>query len=219
VAPPAREGAATANERAIVQCARILVEKCRTRDHRTLLAGIGTANLAAWLAVRQFAAVDLMAELGLYGYWPQPGEPFVFHFANLPTCLSLGEIDEMMGMHLRRGMAVLGAAQIDPTGNVNTTRIDDKYLLGSGGHNDCASLAREVVVLCGADRLVEKVDYITSPGARVSAVVTERGVFEKADGRFQLRSAPEDWPEPDAQALALLRAWDPRGWFTSESAS
>jgi hypothetical protein len=215
--PAAIDGPATAEERAIVECARILAEKCRADGHHTLLAGIGTANLAAWLAVRQFAAVDLMAELGLYGYWPQPGEPFVFHFANLPTCLSLGDIGETMGMHLRRGMAVLGAAQIDAAGNVNTTQVGDKYLLGSGGHNDCASLAREVVVLCGADRLVDKVDYVTSPGARISTLVTERGVYAKVDGRLQLRSPAADWREPEPELLRLLRAWDPNGYFRASA--
>jgi acyl CoA:acetate/3-ketoacid CoA transferase beta subunit len=229
----------TAAERAIVEAARLLRHKCKNAGHRTLLAGIGAANLAAWLAVRQIAAdgleVDLMAELGLFGYWPQPGEPFVFNFANLPTCVALGEIDEIMGLHLRRGAAVVGAAQIDAVGNVNTTQIPgERYLLGSGGHNDCASSAADVVVVCSADRLVDRVAYVTSPGERVSAVVTERGVFEKVEGRFRLRSLPspdaleylrahafafetfpevELWRDPDAEALALLAAWDPHGHF------
>jgi acyl CoA:acetate/3-ketoacid CoA transferase beta subunit len=180
-----------------------------------------------------------MAELGLFGYWPQPGEPFVFHFANLPTCLALADIDEIIGQHLRRGMALVGAAQIDAAGNVNTSEIPgERYLLGSGGHNDCASAAADVVVVCSAEpgRLVEKVAYVTSPGERISALVTERGAFEKVDGVFRLRSAPppvgdaveylrahafpfetfaevDEWREPGADELALLAAWDPKAYF------
>jgi acyl CoA:acetate/3-ketoacid CoA transferase alpha subunit len=209
--PPPSPGPATSMERAIVECARVIRERCSRAGHQTLLAGIGSANLAAWLAVRELPDVDLMAELGHFGYWPQPGEPFVFHFANLPTCTSLGEIDETMGMHLRRGMAVLGAAQIDDQGNVNTTAIPgEKYLLGSGGHNDCASLARDVVILCSEERRVERVDYVTSPGTRITALVTERGRYEKMHGKFRFVS---DCAIPSEDELNLLRAWDPRGDF------
>jgi acyl CoA:acetate/3-ketoacid CoA transferase alpha subunit len=212
VPPPTfSPGPPTAMERAIVECAHLIRSRCTRDGHRTLLAGIGAANLAAWLAVRELPDVDLMAELGHFGYWPQPGEPFVFHFANLPTCISLGEIDETMGMHLRRGMAVLGAAQIDDQGNVNTTQIPgEKYLLGSGGHNDCASLARDVVILCSEERRVDEVAYITSPGARISALVTERGRYEKREGKFQFVAA---CATPTDDELLLLRAWDPRGDF------
>jgi hypothetical protein len=209
--PPISAGPPTAMERAIVECARLIRSRCSRDGHRTLLAGIGSANLAAWLAARELPEVDLMAELGHFGYWPQPGEPFVFHFANLPTCISLGEIDETMGMHLRRGMAVLGAAQIDDEGNVNTTAIPgEKYLLGSGGHNDCASLARDVIVLCSEERRVAKIDYVTSPGTRISALVTERGRYEKMHGRFFFVS---ECAMPSEDELNLLRAWDPRGDF------
>ncbi len=67
--------------------------------------------------------------------------------------------------------ALLGAAQIDKFGNLNSTCIGD-YLhpalrfSGSGGACDAACLAAEVIVFMQHEkrRFVEKVDYLTSPG-------------------------------------------------------
>jgi len=65
----------------------------------------------------------------------------------------------------------LGGAQVDRFGNLNTTRIGTARapkvrLPGSGGAADIASFARRTVILMPHDphRLVEEVDYITSPG-------------------------------------------------------
>ena len=77
---------------------------------------------------------------------------------------------------MRRGFidyAFLGGAQIDKYGNLNSTMIGTDYqkpevrFPGSGGANDFASLAWEVVIIMdrhGPRRFVEKVDFITSPG-------------------------------------------------------
>jgi hypothetical protein len=54
--------------------------------------------------------------------------------------------------------------------------------VGSGGANDIASAAEEVIVLAASDRLTARVDYVTSPGHRVAAVVTDRYVLERAPG-------------------------------------
>lgn len=69
---------------------------------------------------------------------------------------------------------VLGGAQIDKYGNLNTTTIigEKSYsepvirLPGSGGGNDIASSCRDTIIVMrlGKSRFVPKVDYITSPG-------------------------------------------------------
>lgn len=100
-------------------------------------------------------------------------------------------------------IGVLGGAQIDKYGNLNTTAIfgeGDYYrprvrLPGSGGGNDIGSSVGRVVIMMRLEkhRFVPKVDYITtpgfldgSPGARERAgllgsgpvaVVTSKGVF------------------------------------------
>lgn len=74
-----------------------------------------------------------------------------------------------------RGMvdyAFLGGAQIDKYGNLNSTMIGSDYrkpkvrLPGSGGANDLATNCWRVMVITPHEkrRLVEKVDFITSPG-------------------------------------------------------
>lgn len=66
---------------------------------------------------------------------------------------------------------LLGAAQIDKFGNINTTLIGSLEnprvrLPGSGGANDIASSATRVIISVTHEkrRFVEKVDFITSPG-------------------------------------------------------
>lgn len=69
---------------------------------------------------------------------------------------------------------VLGGAQIDKYGNLNTTAIigNKSYfspvirLPGSGGGNDIASSCRNTIIVMrlGKSRFVSKVDYVTSPG-------------------------------------------------------
>ena len=65
----------------------------------------------------------------------------------------------------------LGAAQIDPFGNINTTVIGSHKnpkvrLPGSGGANDFASLCWKTIIMMRQDKkkFVKKLDYITSPG-------------------------------------------------------
>lgn len=67
--------------------------------------------------------------------------------------------------------ALLGAAQIDKYGNLNSTCIGDYWhpvtrFSGSGGACDAACLSSEVIVFMQHEkrRFVEKVDYLTSPG-------------------------------------------------------
>lgn len=65
----------------------------------------------------------------------------------------------------------IGGAEIDRYGNVNTSYIGDREnpkikLPGSGGAADIACLSKRLLVILSHEkrRLVEKVDYITSPG-------------------------------------------------------
>lgn len=236
---------ATAVEWAIVAAARILAEQIRAAGHTAMLAGAGMANLAAWLAsydlAREGVAVDLVAEMGLVGYWPRPGEPILFNQRNFPTCTMLTDIDTTLSVIIGGGRArsigALGAAQVDRFGNINSTEVPGEYLLmGSGGANDVITCATESVVICAQrpDRFVEQVPYITGPGARVSRVVSTQGVYAKRDGVLILTGVlgvtAEDvaancgWPlavadaiesisPPTEHELLMIRAMDPRGLF------
>lgn len=89
------------------------------------------------------------------------------------TALNSGLIEafSIVGHRKLHTIAFLGAAQIDPFGNLNTTCIGDYRrpkvrFSGSGGGNDAASLAAGVIVFMQHEprRFVEKLDYMTSIG-------------------------------------------------------
>jgi acyl CoA:acetate/3-ketoacid CoA transferase beta subunit len=180
-------------EQMIATMAQICADGVRQRGYKTILAGQGTSNLAAWLVYYQLAEegvdVDLMAEIGFYGYSPRPPQPLIFNFANIATCKGVGSALDVLGIHVtgarrKECIGMLGAAIVDRFGNVDSTCVPETktWLLGSGGANEVLSGAAEVILCCPHDirRLWPQVPYVTGPGDRVTALVTTRGVFRKA---------------------------------------
>ena len=159
------------------------------------MAGQGASNLAAWLAAYSLNEaghnIDLLAEVGLYGYQPKPASPFIFEFNNLLSSTAIIDSITSLGALLRKtkSLGILGAGQIDQFGNINSTRVESFVLFGSGGANDAGSYAREIIVLIPlkAGRFPDKVPYITVPGGNVTICVTTDAIFEKnEDGVFVL---------------------------------
>jgi len=193
-------------ERMIIAAARHIAQSIEKNEHKTILAGVGASNLAAWLATiackEKGIEVECMAEVGFYGYLPRPSDAYIFNHRNLHTCKMVAGIDTIMGVLMggsqNRCLGVLGAAQVDRFGNVNSTCIPSAkmFIVGSGGANDVASAASEVMVCLEQtkSRFVEKVPYITSPGESVSTIVTDLGVFKRASagGSFKLISVLDD---------------------------
>ncbi|MBI2890570.1 MAG: hypothetical protein HYY13_07265 [Nitrospirae bacterium] len=176
-------------ERMIVTAAREISRTAKANGHRAILAGVGAAHLAAFLAYRtkRNPGYRLMVEIGAYGFYPVEGEAFIFHARNFNTALLNTDIATILGMclpHPRiRSLGALGAAQVDRQGNLNSTLIPGTppFILGSGGANDVASLADRVIVVAEQtrERLVRRLPYVTCPGKRVAKLVTQLGVFEK----------------------------------------
>ncbi len=240
----------SALEAAIVTGSRVLAERIRAEGHRVILAGAGMANLAAWLAAfalrDEGIPVDLAAEMGLIGYWPVPGDPLLFNPRNFPGCTMLADIDwtlsVLVGGSTARAVGALGAAQVDRLGNLNSTRLPDRMLMGSGGANDVVTCARETVVVAAQsrERFVERVAYVTAPGGRVRSVVSQLGTYEKDGDELVLVAVAGDdvdagvreareacgWDlrvarevrrvePPTREELHTLRLMDPAGWFRS----
>jgi len=195
-----------ATERMIIVSARRISKSIKKNGLKTILAGVGASNLAAWLAViackEEDIEVECMAELGFYGYLPRPSDPYIFNHRNVHTCKMIAGIDTIMGLLMggahNKCIGVLGAAQVDMFGNVNSTCIPEAkiFLVGSGGANDVASSASEVFVCLEQtrDRLVKKVPYITSPGKNIRTLVTDMGVWERSntDDSFILTAVLDD---------------------------
>lgn len=195
-----------ATEMMVVAAAHVLQRKVRNEGFGIVEAGIGYANLAAWLAVsglqlQHGIGTELVAEIGLYGCLPKPGEPFIFSNRNLQTCKSFTGVESILGLYVsgrhNNCIGIIGAGQIDPAGNINSTyTAKGKFLVGSGGANDITSAAKDVIAVTqqSMHRLVPELPYVTSPGRNVSTLVTDLGIYEKRDGRLVL---VEYFPRPD----------------------
>ncbi len=253
---PPDPGPPTPAEQMIIAAAGEIEKIVTAKGYHSILAGVGASHLAAWLAYyslrEQGRDVALLAEIGLYGYIPLPGDPFVFALRNFTTCRLYTDILQTLGCHVsgnpgRHCLGVLGAGQVDRRGNINSSQIPaaSLYLVGSGGGNDVAGGAVEVVVVAeqAPHRFVEQVPFITSPGEKVSTVVSQLGVFRKdpADGTLKLAACRQQpgvgikqtvreikeqcgWElelfpglealcEPPALQLHKLRYFDPERYF------
>jgi len=114
-----------------------------------------------------------------------------------------------------RMFASLSAGQIDKYGNINSTKVGDFFLFGSGGANDVSVKAKEILVTVLQDqrRLVEKVPYVTCLGENVRKVVTDRAVFEKVEGELMLKKVYVKEGESKGEAVEVVlgsMGWKPR---------
>jgi acyl CoA:acetate/3-ketoacid CoA transferase beta subunit/acyl CoA:acetate/3-ketoacid CoA transferase alpha subunit len=169
---------------------RALARRVTQGGYRSILAGIGQAFAACRLAKQLLGEraddVELMIETGFAGVDVEDAHPFLLSRENIASATRLTAVDSMLGALCCGGSAecigVIGAAEVDVDGNVNSSQSDGELLVGPGGAPDIAACAREVMVLTRADprRLVRKVEYITSLGQQVRTIVTEACVFERS---------------------------------------
>jgi acyl CoA:acetate/3-ketoacid CoA transferase alpha subunit len=199
----------SAGERLVLLAARAIRKRLAVRGHRSILAGIGQAFTAARLALLVPEAgvgpVELMIETGLAGFDPAAMHPFLLAAANVASATRLSSIEENLGALAcggsNRCLAVIGCAEADAAGNVNSSVAQGRLLVGSGGANDLCSSAAEVVVLCRADRLVQRVEFVTSPGRRVLTLVTEDAVLERPEEGAPWRLAHAAFDGPTAREV------------------
>jgi glutaconate CoA-transferase, subunit B len=159
----------TASEMMIVVAARML------KGARTVFVGVGLPNIACNLARHTVAPdMELIYESGVYGARPERlplsiGDPTLVSGAT-----SVVSMADLFGLYLQRGLveiALLGGAQVDRYGNLNSTVIGDyakpkTRLPGSGGACEIATNARRTFMIMRLKRraFVEKLDFVTSPG-------------------------------------------------------
>lgn len=147
------------------------------RDGEVVFVGIGLPNLACNLARETHAPnLVLIYESGAVGAVPERlpvsiGDPALVT-GSLMVC-SMADVFQCLLQNGRIQVGLLGGAQIDRYGNINTTVIGEYdrpsvRLPGSGGAAEIAIHARRTVVISRLDRRVfrEQADFITSPGHR-----------------------------------------------------
>lgn len=169
--------------RTTLLAARSIVRRVAEHRFDVMLAGIGQSFAAARLAMLLLAdlghAPELVVETGLSGFDPILADPFLLGYRNIVGSRRLSDVEHILGALVcgngARCLAVIGAAQIDSAGHINSTRTKGTLLVGSGGANDIASAVDEVtvVVRAQAERLPQRVEFITSPGARVRSIVSD----------------------------------------------
>jgi len=201
------------------------------KNHETVFVGIGIPQLGALLAQRTHAPnLTLIYESGVVGTQPQRlplsiGDPTL-----VSGTYGIFNFYETFSMLLQRGfidVGFVGGAQVDKYGNINSTVIGDYdkpkvRLPGSGGGCEIAGLSKRIVIITPHEkrRMVDKVDFITSPGfldgsdARArfkltggpSAVITTMGVL-----RFDERTK-EMYLESYHPGLSLDQVKQNTGW-------
>ncbi|MDY7038557.1 MAG: hypothetical protein SV375_20690, partial [Thermodesulfobacteriota bacterium] len=173
----------------IMMASRKVAEIMQENNYRILLGGLGAGMLASWVAYYQLREkdydIDLIVGSGSFGFAPRPGDPFYGTYSNLHSCKAFFDTADTYGYILsgnnKRSLSILGAAQIDKYGNINSTKMGNNYLLGSGGANDAIN-ASEVLIVAkqSRQRFIDKVPYITCPGRNIKTLVSDMGIFEKA---------------------------------------
>ncbi len=200
----------TPSELMIVAAARAL------SGVRTVFVGVGLPNIACNLAQHTVAPdLELIYESGVYG--ARPGRlPLSIGDPTLVTgATSVISMADLFGLYLQRGLvevALLGGAQIDRFGNLNTSVIGSyahpkTRLPGSGGACEIAINAQRVFYIIQLKKraFVNKLDFVTSPGHLTGGnsrqelgvlgrgpelVITDKAMFnfENAEREMQLVS-------------------------------
>jgi len=199
VAVPTRE------EMMAVAAARLL------RDGTVCFVGIGLPSLASNLARRTHAPrCVLVYESGTIGAKPTRLPLSIGDGELAETADAVVSVPEMFTYWLQGGridVGFLGAAQIDRSGSLNSTVIGDYdhprvRLPGGGGAPEIALGVRDVFVMLRHSRraFVERLDFTTSLGDRVRAVVTDLGMLEPRDGELTLVAVHPGVSADDARA-------------------
>jgi glutaconate CoA-transferase, subunit B len=202
---------------------------------RTVFVGVGLPNIACNLARSTVAPeLELIYESGVYGAQParQPlsiGDPTLVTGAT-----SVVSMADLFGLYLQGGLvevALLGGAQIDRYGNLNTTVIGNYTepkvrLPGSGGACEIAINAQRVYIIMHLKKraFVEKLDFLTSPGhlhggttaqqlgipgKGPQLVITDKALFDFANAEREMQLVSL-YPGVTIEAISAEMGWKVR---------
>jgi glutaconate CoA-transferase subunit B len=159
------------------------------RDGELAIFGVGLSMLAGYFAQAHHAPrVRAMTEGGVYGATPVGGLPWGIECNRLAVnAMSFTSALDALGCLVASGrcdVGIIGAAQVDRFGNVNTTGIWDgpigasyrppkTRLTGAGGANDIACGAKRYLIMVSHEpkRFVDRVSYITLTGLPSTAAM------------------------------------------------
>jgi glutaconate CoA-transferase subunit B len=195
------------------------------RDGELAIFGVGLSMLAGYFAQACHAPnVRSITEGGVFGATPVGGLPWGIECNRISSnAVSFTNAIDALGFLVASGrcdVGVIGAAQVDRFGNVNTTgiwgrEIGESYappktrLTGAGGANDIASGARRFVIMATHEkkRFVDKVEYISSPGYLDGGDARERHGFIGGGPSAIITTLGILRPHPQTKEFELA------GWF------
>jgi len=165
-------------------------------DNKSVFVGTGLPMIAAMLAQRTHAP-NLLIIFEAGGIGPQVpvlpisvGDSRTFYRAAAASSMH-DVMSASQAGYLDYGF--LGAAQIDPYGNLNTTVIGEwshpkVRLPGSGGANDVGSLCWRTIIVMRQDkrRFVEHLDFLTTPGYLDGPGARERAGLPAGSGPYRV---------------------------------
>lgn len=180
---------------------------------RTVFVGVGLPNIACNLARYTVAPdLELIYESGVYGAQPARlplsiGDPTLVTGAT-----SVISMADLFGLYLQRGLvevALLGGAQIDRFGNLNSSVIGSYSkpkirLPGSGGACEIAINAQSVFYIMQLKKraFVKLLDFQTTPGylnggderqragmpgSGPQMVITDKALFDFANNEHEMQ--------------------------------
>jgi 3-oxoacid CoA-transferase B subunit len=171
------------------------------RQGEVVNLGIGIPNLIPEF-VDDAMDIYLHTENGLLGVGPRPGaaelDPDLIDAAKRPVTALPGAsyFDSASSFAMIRGghvdVAVLGALQVSPRGDIANWAVPGKDVLGVGGAMDLVVGAGRVIVTMtsrsssGEPKIVEQCTYPLTAAGVVDVVVTELCVLRIRDGEMHL---------------------------------
>ncbi len=200
------------------------------RDGELAIFGVGLSMLAGYFAQENHApTLRSFTEGGVFGAKPVGGLPWGIECTRISSnATSFSGAIDALGCLVASGrcdVGIIGAAQVDKFGNVNTTGIwangvpDASFpppktrLNGSGGANDIACGCKRFIIMAAHEkkRFVEHVDYISSPG------------FLDGKGARERHGFIGNGPSAIVTTLGILRPnpqtceFEISGWFSFSS--
>jgi acyl CoA:acetate/3-ketoacid CoA transferase beta subunit len=184
-------------------------------NKKSVFVGTGLPMIASMLAQKTHAP-ELLIVFEAGGLGPQMpvlpisvGDSRTFHRA-----VAASSMHDVMSVSQAGyiDFGFLGAAQIDPYGNINTTIIGPyeehkTRLPGSGGANDVGSFSQRTIIILRQDKrkFVEKVDFITTPGFLTGPGAREAAGLPKNTGPYRVITQLGVYGfHPDTKRMMLL---------------
>lgn len=191
------------------------------RPGEMTIFGVGLSMLAGHFAKRNHAFdIKDLTEGGVFGATPVGGLPWGVEDNRISAnATSFTNCMDALGALVASGrcdVGIIGAAQIDKYGNVNTTGMwedpDNPVYLppktrlsSSGGAPEITCGCKRYIIMAAHEkkRFVDKVDYITSPGYLTGGAARERYYFHGGGPAAIITTLGIMRPEPGTHEFVL----------------